>query len=95
MHLVNKVVPAASLMDETKKLARKLARMPVPAIKYAKASLNQQQMLAGLLSSFNYNIEAMAALHTTKKGREWMANFSKMPLKEYLAMRDAPFKGLD
>jgi len=95
MHLVNKVVPGASLMDETKKLARKLARMPVPAIKYAKASLNQQQMLTGLLSSFNYNIEAMAALHTTKKGREWMANFSKMPLKEYLAMRDAPFKGLD
>jgi enoyl-CoA hydratase len=95
MHLVNKVVPAASLMEETKKLARKLARMPVPAIKYAKASLNQQQMLAGLLSSFNYNVEAMAALHTTKKGREWMANFSKMPLKEYLAMREAPFKGLD
>jgi hypothetical protein len=52
-------------------------------------------MLAGLLSSFGYNIETMAALHTTKKGREWMANLKGMPLKDYLAMRDAPFKELD
>jgi len=95
MHLVNKVVPAASLMDETRKLARKLTRMPIPAIRHAKASLNQQQMLAGLLSSFSYNVETMAALHTTRKGREWMAKFNTMPLKEYLAMRDAPFEGLD
>jgi enoyl-CoA hydratase/carnithine racemase len=95
MHLVNKVVPAAGLMEETRKLARKLARVPVPAIKHAKASLNQQQMLAGLLSSFGYNIETMAALHTTKKGREWMAKLKGMPLKDYLAMRDAPFKELD
>lgn len=95
MHLVNKVVPADRLIDEAKKLARKLARMPVPAIKFAKASINQQQMLAGLAASFQYNIEAMAALHTTKGGREWMQKLGKMNLKEYLAFRDAPFKGLD
>lgn len=95
MHLVNKVVPAASLMDEARKLARKLARMPVPAIKFAKESLNQQQMIAGLQASFRYNIEAMAALHTSKGGRAWMASFKDMTLKEYLAHRDAPFKGLD
>ncbi|MBR7540207.1 hypothetical protein KC221_28900, partial [Mycobacterium tuberculosis] len=80
---VNKVVPPEALMDETKKLARKLARMPVPAIKYAKASLNQQQMMAGFLSAHQYNIEAIAALHTTVEGRKWMANLSKMTLKEY------------
>ena len=48
MHLVNKVVPAAELEEATLKIARKLARMPAPAIKFAKASLNQQQMIAGL-----------------------------------------------
>jgi enoyl-CoA hydratase/carnithine racemase len=88
-------VPAAQLKDATEKLARKLARMPTPALKYTKTTLNNQQMLAGLLASFQYNIEAIAALHVTKEGREWMANFGKMPLKDYLAMREAPFKGLD
>ena len=52
-------------------------------------------MVAGLLPSFQYNIEAIAALHVTKQGREWMANLAKMSLKEYLAFRDNPFKGLD
>ena len=95
MRLVNKVVPADRLMEETRKLARKLARMPLPAIKFAKASLNQQQVLAGLLSSFSHNIEAMAALHTSKGGAEWMRMAGEMPLKEYLARREAPFKDLD
>lgn len=95
MHLVNKVVPADRLMEETRKLARKLARMPVPAIKFAKASINQQQVLAGLTGSFQYNVEAMAALHTTKGGREWMRKLQDLDLKQYLTVRDAPFKGLD
>jgi hypothetical protein len=69
--------------------------MPVPAIKYAKASLNNQQKLAGLLDSWQYNVEVMAALHTTKAGRKWMTMFGDMTLKEYLQMRDSPFKDLD
>ena len=95
MHLINKIVPAADLKDATEKLARKLARMPVPALKYTKASINNQQVVAGLLPSFQYNIEAIAALHVTKQGREWMANLAKMGLREYLDFRDSPFKGLD
>jgi enoyl-CoA hydratase/carnithine racemase len=95
MHLINKVVPADQLKEKTENLARKLARMPVPALRYTKASINNQQMVAGLLPSFQYNIEAIAALHVTRQGREWMANLAKMSLKEYLAFRDYPFKGLD
>lgn len=95
MHLVNKVVPAAELKAATEKVARKLARMPVPALKFTKASINNQQMVAGLLPSFQYNIEAIAALHSTNKGREWMKNLATMSLKEYLEFRDAPFRGLD
>jgi enoyl-CoA hydratase/carnithine racemase len=95
MHLINKVVPADQLKEKTENLARKLARMPVPALKYTKASINNQQMVAGLMPSFQYNIEAIAALHVTKQGRDWMANLAKMSLKEYLAFRDDPFKGLD
>jgi enoyl-CoA hydratase/carnithine racemase len=95
MHLINKIVPADQLKEKTENLARKLARMPVPALRYTKASINNQQMVAGLMPSFQYNIEAIAALHVTKQGRDWMANLAKMSLKEYLAFRDDPFKGLD
>ena len=95
MHLVNKVVPDDQLASTTDKLMRKLARMPIPAIKYAKASLNQQQVLAGMLGSWQYNIEAIAALHTTKAGKRWMEMFGEMTLKEYLQMREAPFKDLE
>ncbi len=95
MRLVNKIVPADCLKEETFKLARKLARMPLPGIKFAKASLNQQQVIAGLLASFSHNIEAMAALHTSKGGAEWLNKTSKMTLKEFLTLREAPFKDLD
>jgi enoyl-CoA hydratase len=38
--LVNKVVPAAQLMDDTKKFAKKLAGLPGFALKMAKYSIN-------------------------------------------------------
>jgi enoyl-CoA hydratase len=95
MHLINKIVPADQLKEKTENLARKLARMPVPAIKFAKASINNQQVAAGLHTSFDYNVHAIAALHVSTQGQEWMRNLQKMSLKEYLEFRDAPFKGLD
>ena len=95
VHLVNRVVPDDELDSAADKLMRKLARMPVPAIKYAKASINYQQRLAGMLDSWQYNVEAIAALHSTKAGRDWMAKLADMSLKEYLDYRDSPFRGLD
>ncbi|QSY97798.1 enoyl-CoA hydratase/isomerase family protein (plasmid) [Rhizobium bangladeshense] len=95
MHLINKIVPADQLREKTENLARKLARMPMPAIKFAKSSINNQQMTAGLMTSFDFNVHAIAALHVSRDGQEWMRNLQKMSLKEYLEFRDAPFKGLD
>lgn len=95
MHLVNRVVPAAELAGAVDRLARKLARMPVPALRYTKESINGQQMIAGLLPSFRQNVDLIAALHVTEAGRDWMAKLGQMPLKEYLAVRDGPFAGLD
>jgi enoyl-CoA hydratase len=95
MHLVNKVVPAADLRQQAEKLARKLARMPVPAIKFAKMSINNQQLVAGLQTSNDFNIQAIAALHVSTEGRKWMARLAEMSLKEYLELRDGPFRGLD
>ncbi|MGO8565272.1 enoyl-CoA hydratase/isomerase family protein, partial [Rhizobium ruizarguesonis] len=61
MHLINKIVPADQLKEKTDNLARKLARMPLPALRYTKASINNQHMVAGLMPSFQYNIEEIAA----------------------------------
>lgn len=95
MHLINKIVPADELKLKAENLARKLARMPVPALKYTKKSINNQQMVAGLKASFDYNITAIAGLHVTKQGNDWMKKLGQMTLKEYLEYRDGPFKGLD
>ena len=95
IHLVNKAVPATQLKAETQRLARKCARMPGAAIKYAKAALNYQQEAAGLYSSWNYNRETTATLHASKEGRRWMGLLKEQPLKEFLAIREAPFRDLD
>ena len=95
IHLVNKAVPAAQVMPEARRLARKLARMPLPAIKFAKAALNHQQITAGLMSSWNYNLETTASLHAGEAGRLWMRRLKEMPLAEFLKLREAPFQSLD
>jgi enoyl-CoA hydratase/carnithine racemase len=94
IHLVNKAVPRDELMPEARRLARKLARMPLPSIKFAKAALNHQQVTAGLLSSFAYNMETTATLHATEEGRRWMRLLKEQPLGEFLREREGPFRNL-
>lgn len=95
IHLVNKAVPRDQLTAETEKLARKCARMPGAAIKFAKAALNHQQQTAGLDSSWSYNRETTAILHATEEGRHWMGLLKGRTLKEFLEIREQPFRDLD
>jgi len=95
IHLVNKAVPREQLMPEVRRLATKLARMPKPGIKFAKAALNHQQVTAGLRSSWDYNVETAASLHASDAGRLWMRRLKEMPLREFLALREGPFRDLD
>lgn len=95
IHLVNRSVPARELASEAEKLARKLARMPTPGIKFAKASINHYQETAGLTSSWLYNVEAIATLHASEPGRHWMRLLKEKPLKEFLDIREDPFRDLD
>ena len=95
IHLVNKAVPRGDLMDEARQLARKCARMPGTAIKYAKAALNHQQQTAGLDSSWTYNRETTAILHASEEGKYWMRLLKEKSLKEFLDIREAPFRDLD
>ncbi|MDH6232311.1 enoyl-CoA hydratase [Mesorhizobium soli] len=95
IHLVNKAVSRDQLKTEAEKLARKCARMPGAAIKFAKAALNHQQQTAGLDSSWTYNRETTAILHASEEGRHWMRLLKEHSLKEFLAIREKPFRDLD
>ncbi len=95
IHLVNKAVPAAELMAEARRLAAKLARVPVPAIKFNKAAINNALLLAGLHNSWLFNAETTAALHCTEQGRAWMRRLYEQGLAEFLRAREAPFEDLD
>lgn len=95
IHLANKAVPAAELMAEAEKLARKCARMPGASIKYAKAALNHMQQTAGLDSSWTYNRETTAILHGTEEGKYWMRLLKEKSLRGFLETRDGPFRELD
>lgn len=95
IHLVNKAVPRDQLKAESEKLARKCARMPGAAIKFAKAALNHQQETAGLGSSWTYNRETTAILHGSEEGRYWMRLLKEHSLKEFLDIREKPFRDLD
>lgn len=94
IHLVNKVVPDAELMVHAKRAARKLARVPHPAVAVAKAALNQQQEAAGFTESWSYNRKVVAELHASDPGRHWMRLLKDHSLKEFLEIRERPFKDL-
>lgn len=95
IHLINKAVPHERLREEAERLARKCARMPGSAIKFAKAALNHMQETAGFHSSWTYNRETTAILHATDEGRYWMRVLKEKSLKEFLQEREAPFRELD
>lgn len=82
--LVNKVVPAADLMTETKTLARKLAAKPPVAIRQAKAAINAGIDM-DLENGCRFENEAFALTFATEDKAEGM--------KAFLEKREAKFTG--
>lgn len=72
--LINKVVPAAEVMDEAKKLAEKLAAKPPLALKMAKYLVNSG-MNVDLQSGLRMEAQALAYLFVTKDKQEGMTAF--------------------
>ena len=93
--LVNKAVPAADLMAEATRLTRRLARVPVPGIKFNKLAVNNAQLVAGLRDSWAYNAETTAQLHCTDEGRRWFRMLFEEGLKAFLDAREGPFRALE
>lgn len=72
--LVNKVVPQAVLMEETRKLAVKLASMPPFTLKMAKYSINYGYDLA-LDNAVKLELECCAQCFSTQDQKEGMKAF--------------------
>lgn len=92
IHLVNRVVADDSLMDEARQMARTLARVPYPAVQTAKMALNHQQETAGLDESWAFNRQVVAELHASPEGRHWMRLLKEHSLKDFLKLREGPFR---
>jgi len=72
--LVNRVFPAAQLMEEVKKFAQKLAGMPPFAIKMAKCAINYGYDLS-LENAMNLEIQCNAQCFSTRDVEEGVAAF--------------------
>lgn len=95
IHLVNRVVPDADLMETAQRMARKLARIPGDAVRTAKDALNRQQELAGFAESWAHNRQVVAELHASPEGCDWMRALKGRTLRQFLDLREAPFRDLD
>jgi len=80
---VSLVFPAASLEEETMKLARKLANGPTKAYASGKALINQSmfQGIEGQMDEERYRISACGASEDFKEGSEAMFNKRKPVFK--------------
>ena len=72
--LVNRVLPAAALMEETTKFAKKLASLPAFAVKMAKYSINYGYDLA-LDNANRLEMECCAQCFSTQDQKEGMKAF--------------------
>jgi enoyl-CoA hydratase len=79
--LVARVVPAASLMDETLKVAETIAAMSLPSVLAAKEAVNRS-FETSLAEGVRFERRVFHALFATKDQKEGMAAFvEKRPPK--------------
>ena len=71
MGLCNRVLPFSSLMDEAKRVALRMARLPAIAMKQNKEAINRAYDLRGLVSSLEYGQEmfCLTAMAESPEGK--------------------------
>lgn len=83
--LVNKVVPHEELMKTAEELAKKLAKRPPIALKYAKRAIYKGLTEVDLASHIDYEISLNRLLHDTEDVKEGV--------RAFLEKREPVFKG--
>jgi len=75
--LVNKAVPLAQLMEETREMARKIAENSAFSIKIIKKGLNMARGEVSLDALMDYEIEACLACVSTKERQDSLKEFEE------------------
>lgn len=89
--LINRVVPAERLEEETMALARKLARLGTAALTFNKVSINRTYEVMGLLTALSMNQELMALIHLTEDSLPWRRLLSEQGVRAFLQARRERF----
>ena len=91
--IVNRVVPAASLEEETMKYARRMALIAPEALATAKLAISRGAEAQGFRSALNAGLDVCAPLYaaTTEVGREFEERRSRDGLKAALDWRKSQF----
>ena len=97
--LVNRVVPAAHLMEEAEKMARKLAALPKKTVRTNKILVNRVHELAGFRAALDYRSDPLVkALSEPMSGDDLGLNEHLQVLREkgweaFRESRDAMYRG--
>jgi enoyl-CoA hydratase/carnithine racemase len=92
--LVNRVVPADGLMEEAKKVALRMARLPAIAVKQNKEAINRAYDMRGLMANIEYGQEmfCMTAMAHSPEGQEFRKIAREQGLKAAIRWREQRFK---
>ena len=93
MGLVNRVVPAADLMAEAKKVALRMARLPAIAMKQNKEAINRAYDMRGFLANVEYGQEmfCLTSMAQSPEGMEFRKIAREQGLKAAIRWRDERF----
>lgn len=91
--LANRVVPAADLMTEARRLALRFAMIAPPAMQLNKQCINRAYDMRGYQATMDYGAEMFALTHLSEsqEGREFFEVAAKDGLKAAFKWRDARF----
>lgn len=91
--IVNRVVEADKLMDEARKLAHQLVKIPPPAMELNKKAINHSYEIRGFLSTISYGAEifALTLLSESEEAKEFFAVAAEKGLKAAFKWRDEKF----
>ena len=94
MGIVNRVVPAADLMAEAKKIALRLGRLPAIAMKQNKEAINRAYDMRGLMANIEYGQEmfCLTSMAPSPEGAAFRKVAREQGLKAAIRWRDEQFK---
>ena len=92
--IVNRVVPAGKLMDEARKVALRMARLPAIAMKQNKEAINRAYDMRGLMANIEYGQEmfCLTSMAQSPEGAEFRKVAREQGLKAAIRWRDGKFK---